>query len=89
MQSEKAKEAIVLDFDGVICDSFHERVRVAYQASLQKWPEVMKKVVLMNVFIIFLHHVLTTSQYAGRDSFHGCNHLCFENLQDSNKCACL
>jgi hypothetical protein len=50
-RNEGIREAIVVDFDGVVCDSFHERVRVAYQASLKKWPDVMKQVTIsINAF---------------------------------------
>lgn len=39
-QQEKSS-TIVLDFDGVICDSA-EATRIAYRAAMTKWPDVMK-----------------------------------------------
>jgi hypothetical protein len=37
--TEKAASAVVLDFDGVICDC-SEAARIAYRTALRKWPEV-------------------------------------------------
>lgn len=35
-------DTVVLDFGGVVCDSFPEWSRVAYRAAMRKWPDTMR-----------------------------------------------